>query len=267
MKYNNGDLSKCHTCIQGAALTGTSPNIDACACASPKMVKKNEDNVNVCVSVIANCLYYNDGDLTKCQKCMPGYTATGASPDITVCACTGGKVEKVDENGNTVCVAEITNCMKYNSSMLNKCHTCIVGATATGTANQHDACGCDSSTKEVSVDESNNPVCAAKLNFCLKYKSGPLTNCHTCINGASGVGTANDFTSCTCDSSAGKGEKMDNTNVRSCVVLKPGCDKYLSTDLAKCHTCLADFTGVGSANDFTSCGCTDSSKVYAKTNT
>lgn len=47
-----------------------------------------------------------------------------------------------------------------------------------------------------------------------------------------------------------------------------GCHKYRTADLTQCHTCHSDFTGVGSpVNQFTSCGCTTSSKTAVVTNT
>lgn len=46
-----------------------------------------------------------------------------------------------------------------------------------------------------------------------------------------------------------------------------GCDTYLNTDLAKCHTCASDTVPVGSANDYDSCtACASPKKVKLDNN-
>lgn len=65
-----------------------------------------------------------------------------------------------------------------------------------------------------------------------------------------GSGTANAFTSCAC----GGTESIDNNDAYVCAPTEiANCEKYLATDLTKCHTCEANTLPQGASMAHTAC--------------
>lgn len=88
LKYSKTDPTRCHTCIPGTIVVGTSPNITNCHCSTNAYrVVKDELGDLYCreLSVLVeNCeIIKENGDGSQCHTCRTGAIATGTSPDIT----------------------------------------------------------------------------------------------------------------------------------------------------------------------------------------